>query len=138
LREIDGRVFWDVCCPTYLPPGYERELIGGPDPLEIRIVNPATGSRIYFVQSVTLGLSAVTSLVRDEGELVGDASYGDLAGRLFRSLPGAEHGPFTALISQPPPVGDGAAPLHYIEGYGVSEEEMRNIGVSMRRISDLP
>ncbi|MDI6856990.1 MAG: hypothetical protein QME71_01570 [Dehalococcoidia bacterium] len=138
LRDIDGAVAWDVYCPTYLPPGYERELVGGPDPLEIRIVNPATGSRIYFVQSLTLGLAAATALTRSEGELVGEAGYGDFDARLFRSRSGAPHGPFTALVAQPPPLNAGAVPLHYIEGYGVSEDEMRDIGESMRKVGDLP
>ena len=41
LRNIDSRVEWAAYCPTFLPPGYAKELIGGPDPLEIRTVNEA-------------------------------------------------------------------------------------------------
>jgi len=138
LRDIDSRVDWAVYCPTYLPPGYAKELIGGPNPLEIRIVNPATGSRIYFVQGVGMGLSAVTSLVRNEGELVGTVPYDDLDGQLFRSLPEAEHAPFTALLSEAPAEGPRPGSLQYVEGYGVSEDEMRAIGAGMRRLDTIP
>jgi len=136
LRGIDARVDWAVYCPTYLPPGYEKELIGGPNPLEIRIVNPATGSRIYFVQGTGMKLSSVTALVNNEGELVGSVPYGDLVGQLFRSLPGAAHGPFTAVLALPE--GEAGGLIQYIEAYGVSEDEMRPIAASMRRLDTIP
>ena len=136
LRDIDSRVEWAVYCPTYLPSGYGKELIGGPNPLEVRIVNPATGSRIYFVQGVGMNLSSVTALVHDEGEPVGSVSYGDLEGQLFRSLPGVEHGPFTAVLALPE--GEAGGLIHYIEAYGVNEDEMRTIAAGMRRLDTIP
>jgi len=133
LRDIDTRVDWAIYCPTFLPPGYAKELIGGPDPLEIRIVNSATGARFYFVQTMVVGLSAMTSLIRNEGELVGPVSYGDLPAQLFRSLPGAEHGPFVAVLGD----GEGVA-IQYIEAYGPTEEEITAVAASMRRLDTLP
>lgn len=138
LRELDTRTGWPIYCPTHLPAGYERELIGGPDPLEIRIVNAATGSRIYFVQGVGLGLSAVTSRVRYEGEPVGPVPYGDIEGDLFRSLPDAPSGQFVAVLASPEGDGGGPAPLHYVEAYGMSEEEMRAVSAGMRRVDTIP
>jgi len=136
LRDIAGRVDWAIYCPTYLPPGYEKELIGGPNPLQIQIANSATGARIYFVQGTGMDLSSVTALVHNEGEFVGSVPYGDLEGQLFRSLPGAAHGPFTAVLALPE--GEAAGLIHYIEAYGVSEDEMRPIADGMRRVDTIP
>ena len=135
LRNIDSRVDWAAYCPTFLPPGYAKELIGGPNPLEIRIVNSATGARIYFVQGTGMGLSSVTSLARNEGELVGSVAYGDLEAQLFRSLPGAEHGPFVAVLALPE--GESGV-IQYIEAYGPSEEEITAVAASMCRLDTLP
>jgi hypothetical protein len=134
LRNIDSRVDWTIYCPTFLPPGYAKELIGGPDPLEIRTVNAATGARIYFVQSTVVGLSAITSLVRNEGELVGTIPYGDLEAQLYHSLPGAEHGPFVAVLAG----GEGGGAIQYIEAYSTSEDEITAVAASMRRLDTLP
>jgi hypothetical protein len=134
VRDIDSRVEWAAYCPTFLPPGYAKELIGGPNPLEIRIVDSATGARIYFVQGTGMGLSAVTSLVRNEGELVGPIMYGDLPAQLFHSLPGAEHGPFVAVMATT----EEGGPIQYIEAYGPSEEEITAVAASMRRVDALP
>ena len=135
VRDIDSRVEWAAYCPTFLPENYAKELIGGPNPLEIRIVNPATGARIYFVQGTGMGLSSVTSLVRNEGELVGPVMYGDLAANLYHSLPGAEHGPFVAVLALPE--GESGV-IQYIEAYGPSEEEIRAVAESMVRLDTLP
>jgi hypothetical protein len=135
LRDIDSRVEWAVYCPTFLPPGYAKELIGGPNPLTVQIVNSATGARIYFVQGTGMGLSSVTSLVRNEGELVGPVAYGDLEAQLFHSLPGAEHGPFVAVLALPE--GESGV-IQYIEAYGPSEEEITAVAASMRRLDTLP
>jgi hypothetical protein len=135
VREIDSRVEWAAYCPTFLPPGYAKELIGGPNPLEIRIVNSATGARIYFVQGTGMGLSSVTSLVRNEGELVGPVSYDGIEAQLFHSLPGAEHGPFVAVLALPE--GESGV-IQYIEAYGPSEEEIMAVAASMRRLDTLP
>jgi hypothetical protein len=113
-----------------------KELIGGPNPLEVRIINPATGSRIYFVQGTGMGLSAVTSLARNEGELVGTVPYGDIEGQLFRSLPGAEHGPFVAVLAFPE--GEASGLIDYIEAYSVSEDEIRLVAAAMRRLETIP
>jgi hypothetical protein len=133
LRDISTRVDWAIYCPTLLPPGYAKELIGGPNPLEIRIVNSTTGSRIYFVQGTGMDLSSVTSLVRNEGELVGPIAYGDLEAQLFHSLPGGEHGPFVAVMAD---TGDDT--IQYIEAYGPSEEDITSVAASMRRLDSLP
>ena len=133
LREIQSRLDWQAYCPTFLPAGYVKELIGGPNPLEIRILNPATGSRIYFVQGTGMDLSSVTSLVRNEGELVGPVAYGDLEAQLFHSLPDAEHGPFVAVMAD-----NGDGPIQYIEAYGPSEDDITSVAASMRRLDSLP
>jgi hypothetical protein len=135
VRDIDSRVDWAVYCPTFLPPGYAKELIGGPNPLEIRIVNSATGARIYFVQGTGMGLSSVTSLVRNEGDLVGPVSYDGIEAQLFHSLPGAEHGPFVAVLALPE--GESGV-IQYIEAYGPSEEEITAVAASMRRLDSIP
>ena len=134
VRDIDNRVDWAAYCPTFLPPGCAKELIGGPNPLEIRIVNAATGARFYFVQGVNMGLSAVTSLVRSEGELVGPVAYGDLDAQLSHSLPGAAHGPFVAVMAS----GGEEGVIQYIEAYGPTEEEITAVAASMRRVETLP
>jgi hypothetical protein len=72
-----------------------------------------------------MGLSSVTSLVRNEGELVGPTMYGDLAANLYHSLPGAEHGPFVAVMALPE--GEGGV-IQYIEAYGPSEEDIQDRG----------
>ncbi len=82
-----------------------------------------------------MGLSSVTSLVRNEGELVGPVMYGDLAANLYHSLPGAEHGPFVAVMALPE--GEGGV-IQYIEAYGPSEEDIRAIAASMVRLDTLP
>ena len=133
VRDIDSRVEWAAYCATFLPPGYAKELIGGPNPLEIRIVNATTGARFYFVQGVNMNLSTVTSLVRNEGELVGPVSYGDLEAQLYHSLPGAEHGPFVAVMAS----GGEEGVIQYIEAYGPSEEEITAVAASMRRLDTL-
>jgi len=134
VRDIDNRVEWDAYCATFLPPGYSKELIGGPNPLEIRIVNATTGARFYFVQGVNMNLSSVTSLVRNEGELVGPVTYGDLEAQLYHSLPGAAHGPFVAVMAS----GGEEGVIQYIEAYGPSEEEITAVAASMRRLDALP
>ena len=134
VRDIDSRVEWAAYCPTFLTPGYAKELIGGPNPLEIRIVNATTGARFYFVQGVNMNLSSVTSLVRNEGELVGPVSYDGLEAQLYHSLPGAEHGPFVAVMAS----GGEEGVIQYIEAYGPSEEEITAVAASMRRLDTLP
>ena len=133
LRGISASVDWVIYCPTFLPPNYAKELIGGPNPLEIRIVNPSTGARIYFVQGEGMDLSSVTSLIRNEGELVGPVAYGELSAQLYHSLPGAEHGPFVAVMAD-----TAGGPIQYIEAYSVSEEEITAVAASMRRLDTLP
>ena len=135
VRDIDSRVDWVVYCPTFLPPGYAKELIGGPNPLDVQIVNPATGARMYFVQSTVVGLSTITSLARNEGELVGSVAYDGIEAQLFRSLPGAEHGPFVAVLALPE--GESGV-IQYIEAYGPSEDEIRAVAAAMRRLDTLP
>ena len=83
-----------------------------------------------------MNLSSVTALVHDEGEPAGSVSYDDLEGQLFRSLPGVAHGPFTAVLALPE--GEAGGLIHYIEAYGVSEDEMRAIAAGMRRLDRVP
>jgi hypothetical protein len=133
LRDIQARIDWDVYCATYLPPGYVKEVIGGPNPLDIHLLDSSTGNRIIFVQGEGIGLSALTSLIRYEGELVGPVDYGVLSAQLYRSLPGAEHGPFVAVMAD-----TGGGPIQYIEAYGVSEEDITAVAASMLRLETLP